>query len=185
MEAAAGGPSALGEDLVHRLHVCSAEVLLHARVLLIRPDDSSARVTGLSDDGASGPLESLQQVLPDNNKLNDRILLRSDCFRRFRRLRRCFGGRHGDDRACCRDSGSEARGRQSRCCRQKRSSDDEEEARPHAARALLARRDLGAALPADVDGDLHTRVQAKIHSLANSAAARATCRPGQGAKTRT
>ena len=140
MEAAAGGPSALGEDLVHRLHVCSAEVLLHARVLLIRPDDSSARVTGLSDDGASGPLESLQQVLPDNNKLNDRILLRSDCFRRFRRLRRCFGGRHGDDRACCRDSGSEARGRQSRCCRQKRSSDDEEEARPHAARALLARR---------------------------------------------
>ena len=142
MEAAAGGPSALGEDLVHRLHVCSAEVLLHARVLLIRPDDSSARVTGLSDDGASGPLESLQQVLPDNNKLNDRILLRSDCFRRFRRLRRCFGGRHGDDRACCRDSGSEARGRQSRCCRQKRSSDNEEEARPHAARALLARREL-------------------------------------------
>ena len=144
MEAAAGGPSALGEDLVHRLHICSAEVLLHARVLLIRPDDSSARVTSLSDDGTSGPLESLQQVLADNNKLNDRILLRSDDrFRRFRRFRRCFGGRHGDDRACCHDSGSEGRGRQSRCCRQKRSSDDEEEARPHAARALLARRDLG------------------------------------------
>ena len=144
MEAAAGGPSALGEDLVHRLHICSAEVLLHARVLLIRPDDSSARVTSLSDDRTSGPLESLQQVLADNNKLNDRILLRSDDrFRRFRRFRRCFGGRHGDDRACCHDSGSEGRGRQSRCCRQKRSSDDEEEARPHAARALLARRDLG------------------------------------------
>ena len=133
MEVAAGGPSALGEDLVHRLHVRSAEVLLHARVLLIRPDDSSARVTSLSDDGASGPLENLQQVLPYNNKLNDRILLRSNRrFRRFRRFRRCFGGRHGDDRACCHDSGSEARGRQSRCCRQKRSSNDEEEARPHA-----------------------------------------------------
>lgn len=140
----------MGEDLVHRLHVRSTEVLLHARVLLIRPDDSSARVTSLSDDGASGPLESLQQVLPDNNKLNDRILLRSDRrFRRFRRFRRCFGGRHGDDRACCRDSGSEARGRQSRCCRQKRSSNDEEKARPHArgtaARALLAQK--GGKLP--------------------------------------
>ena len=40
----------------------------------------------------------------------------------------------------------------------------------------------GGALPADDKRDLHTRVQAKIHSLANSAAARATCRLAAAAR---
>ena len=40
----------------------------------------------------------------------------------------------------------------------------------------------GGALPADDRIDLHTRVQAKIHSLANSAAARATCRLAAAAR---